>query len=272
MQQSDLAYRSVFISDVHLGAKGCQAESVRHFLHDIQCENLYLVGDIVDMWVGARPGKWKQEHTNVIRTILGKSQNGCVVRYTPGNHDALVRKLNGSELGNIAINPSFIHTTADGKRLLVVHGDFFDRSVTVLKPLAWVGAWLYEFLTAFNTWVNKLRRLPHPRRATFSARAKKQLKNCIQYFTNFEERITVDAQHQGYDGVVCGHIHKPRIKLRSEGGLYVNCGDWVEHCSAIVEHFDGRLQLVYWADMIKSTELETKETEPKELEKIFQDP
>jgi UDP-2,3-diacylglucosamine pyrophosphatase LpxH len=251
MQQGELDFRSVFVSDLHLGSVGSKAESVRHFLHDVHCEYLYLVGDIIDMWVGGRPGKWKQEHTNVIRTILGKSKVGCIVRYTPGNHDALVRKLNGTELGNITVGHSFSHVTVDGKRLLVVHGDCFDRSVTVLKPLAWLGAWSYEFLTILGEWVNSVRKTPPTGKTGFANRAKQRLKSCIQYFTSFEERITVDAQHQGYDGVVCGHIHKPRIDHRPDGGIYLNSGDWMEHCTAIVEHWDGRMELIYWSDLLK---------------------
>jgi UDP-2,3-diacylglucosamine pyrophosphatase LpxH len=255
MQQCALDYRSVFVSDLHLGSVGCKAESVRHFLHDVRCEYLYLVGDIIDMWVGARSDKWKQAHTNVIRTILSKSSVGCIVRYAPGNHDALVRRLNGAELGNIIVNHSFSHLTADGKRLLVVHGDRFDRTVTTLKPLAWLGAWSYELLTAGNERIDVLRGKPQAHGASFSASAKKRLKRGIACFTRFEERITRDALRQGYDGVVCGHVHRPGIDRPPSGGLYINTGDWVEHCTAIVEHWDGRLELIRWADLLESINL-----------------
>ncbi len=251
MPQRELAFRSVFISDVHLGSAGCQAESVRHFLHEVQCEYLYLVGDIIDIWVAAKSGKWKQEHTNVLRTILNKSNDGCIIRYTPGNHDEALRRINGVEWGNISINQSYSHETLEGKRLLVVHGDLFDRSVTAFKPLAHFGAWIYEVMTLVGTAFNILRRSPKPRRPGFSAKAKKMLKTQIERLTHFEERITADARQQGYDGVICGHIHKPRFAVHDDGGMYLNSGDWIEHCSAIVEHLDGRLELLFWADLIK---------------------
>jgi len=244
-----LSFRTVFISDLHLGSAACHAERIRRFLYHTDCENLYLVGDIVDVWVGAQSWKWKQAHTNVIRTVLGKAKGGCQVRYTPGNHDGLFRKLCGAELGNILVDHSFVHTTADGKRLLVVHGDFYDRTVTAFKPLAWVGAWCYEFLTVTGAWLNAVfggRGVGH---MDLAAGAKKRLKSFFEYFTNFQERITVDAQRQGFDGVICGHVHGPLIARHECGALYANTGDWVSHCSALVEHWDGRLELVFWDDV-----------------------
>lgn len=252
MANNELGYRSVFVSDLHLGSGGCKTESIRHFLHDVECEYLYLVGDILDMWVA---GKWKQAHTNVVRTVLGKSKGGCMIRYTPGNHDALLRKLNGCEFGNIAVDDSFVHVTADGKKLMVIHGDLFDRSVTGFKPLAWIGAWCYECLTVIDSWTLSLRQQRKTPARGLSSLAKQKLKSLIQYMTSFEERITVSAQRQGFDGVICGHIHKPRMEALPNGMLYINSGDWIEHCTAVVEHWDGRLELLSWADMIEQRAL-----------------
>jgi UDP-2,3-diacylglucosamine pyrophosphatase LpxH len=249
MQQTRLVYRSVFISDLHLGSAGCKTEKIQEFLRNIECEHLYLVGDIIDMWVSIKAGKWRQKHTNIVRTILGKSKYGCMVRYTPGNHDALFRRMNGAEMGNIAVDHSFTHFTADGKKLLVVHGDLFDRSVTSLRPIAWIGTWLYECVTVLTALVNQVREKRGLGASDFSSRIKKRFKQAVQYVTSFEERIVVDAWNQGYDGVVCGHIHRPRIESHEYGGIYLNTGDWVENCTALVEHTDGRLELVRWDEL-----------------------
>lgn len=246
MSKNRLVYRSVFISDLHLGSAGSKTDQIQEFLTSVECEYLYLVGDVIDMWVAIKRGKWRQKHTNVIRTILGKSKYGCQVRYTPGNHDALVRRLNGAELGNIDIDHSFSHFTADGKKLLVVHGDLFDKSVSSVRPIAWLATWLYECLTVLTEWITVYRAKRGQGPSDFSSRIKKKFKHAVQYVTSYEERIVVDAWTQGFDGVVCGHIHRPRIDTHDYGGVYLNTGDWVENCTAIVEHLDGSLELVKW--------------------------
>ncbi len=244
MPASPLRYRAVFVSDFHLGAAACQTEHIQQFLDSVECDYLYLVGDIIDLWVSIKAGKWRQRHTSVIRTILGKSEYGCKVYYTPGNHDALFRKFNGASLGNILIDHSFTHITADGKRLLVVHGDLFDRSVTSLKPLAWSAAWCYEFLTVFLHWLHALR---HPcGQERGRTRIKEKFKRILQYFSSFQEHITIDAKNKGYQGVVCGHIHKPKIEVHESGTTYFNSGDWMENCTVLVEHYDGRMELLWW--------------------------
>lgn len=209
----------------------------------MECERLYLVGDIIDAWVSARKGKWNQDHTNVIRTLLGKSKRGTQVFYTPGNHDAFLRKVIRSELGNIVIDHEFIHETADGRRFLVVHGDFYDKSVTACKPLAWLGTWIYEGMAGMS----QNREKTHgPPKKPFGL--KRKFKGFIEYFTNFEEKITVDAANAHYAGVICGHIHKPKMVEHDSGAMYINTGDWMENRTAVVEHFDGTLELIYWDD------------------------
>ncbi|MCC7102090.1 MAG: metallophosphoesterase [Fimbriimonadaceae bacterium] len=242
-------YRAVFISDLHLGSITCNAEAIQTFLVNTDCETLYLVGDIMDMWVSRKKGKWRQEHTDIVSSILSKARQGTDVFLTPGNHDSEFRRLNGIGFGNIHVDHEFCHTTLEGKRLWVIHGDYLDRSVTTLKWLAYLGAWVHEGLGGFNVFWNRwAKRLGRPP-SDFSGLAKKRVKDFVQYFTNFDDRITVDAKNAGYDGVVCGHIHKPAFVEHETGALYINTGDWMKHCTALVEHLDGRLELVHWADL-----------------------
>jgi UDP-2,3-diacylglucosamine pyrophosphatase LpxH len=263
MSKPSPSYRAVFISDVHLGSAACKAEAVQAFLLWVDCEQLYLVGDIVDIWVSRKKGKWRQAHTNILRTILDLSENGCRVYVTPGNHDSELRRMNGIDYGNIFIDHQFVHETLDGKRLLVVHGDFFDRSVTTFKGLAILGSWMHEGMTQINHVTNGIRAKLGKKPSDFSSKAKARVKSFIKYFTNFEDRITVDAKNQGYDGVVCGHIHKPAFELHEESGAYyVNSGDWMQNCSAFVEHHDGRLELIYWADIAEQMQPQIQELKP----------
>ncbi len=253
MSAAKLQYRAVFISDLHLGSVSCKADAVQLFLKSLDCEQLYLVGDIMDMWVSKKKGKWRQSHTNVVRTILGKAKYGTTVYLTPGNHDSEFRRMNGVDFGNIFIDHEFVHEMLDGRRLWVVHGDYLDRSVTTLKPLAVLGAWLHEGLSGINVFTNRLRENVGKPPSDFSSKAKKRVKSLISYFTNFQDRIMGDTLHQGYNGVVCGHIHKPAFYVEEETGLmYINTGDWMEHCTALVEHLDGRLELIRWADIAAS--------------------
>ncbi len=244
--RSGLSFRSVFVSDVHLGSGGCHAERLSRFLEAVECENLFLVGDIVDLWVGARFGDWKQSHTDILRTILAKANAGTTVRYTPGNHDGLIRKLCGAELGNVLVDHRFVHVTASGRKLLVLHGDPYDRIVYLFRPIAWLGAWCYEILTVLGAWLPPL---TGGAGGGIADRAKGRIKRILRYISNFEERITVDAWRRGFDGVVCGHVHAPELRTHETGTLYANTGDWVSHCTALVEHWDGSLELLHWEDL-----------------------
>lgn len=238
-------YRSVFISDVHLGAVGSRPEQVEAFLASFECDYLYLVGDIVDGWVGTTKGKWTQAHTNVIRALLNKSRCGTTVYYTPGNHDAFMRRFNGSEFGSVWIDHSFEHITADGRSLLVVHGDLFDKTVTRYKPLAWTAAWGYEFLTVLNAKVNSRRTKRNRSPIDIASAVKLFVKRLVKRGTSFESQLIEEATVNGFDGVVCGHIHRPMIETIN-GVLYINTGDWVEHGTAVVESATGELSLVHW--------------------------
>lgn len=240
-------YRAVFLSDLHLGSAGCRTEEIQEFLRSFECDHLYLVGDIIDGWVGRSSGRWGSTTTELVRALLEKSnREGCRVYYTPGNHDAFMRRLNGSELGNIIVDHSFVHSMLDGRELLVVHGDLFDRSCTKFMPLAWLGAWMYEFVTILNAHVNRTRVRRERRPIHFAAILKLAAKRIIKRGSSFENQLVEHAVENGCDGVVCGHVHRPALHEREDGKVYVNTGDWVEHCTAAAEELDGRLTLIEW--------------------------
>lgn len=240
-------YRAVFVSDFHLGSAGCRVGDICNFLQSFESDYLYLVGDIVDGWVGSSEAKWTQGCTDVVHAILGKSNDGGRVMYTPGNHDSFLRRFNGSELGNLAIDHSFIHPTSNGQDMLVVHGDLFDRSCTRFRHAAWAGAWMYEYITILNVHVNKRRRRRERRPVDFSASVKLWCKRYTKRSGSFEAHLLSHAAENGCAGVICGHIHRPQV-LQTDRGTYFNTGDWVEHRTALVEHYDGRFELIDWGE------------------------
>ena len=248
MTDTTLRFRSLFVSDVHLGSAGCMVDEFTRFLMAIDCDYVYLVGDIIDFWVAMKEGKWQQSHTNAMQTILNKTKENCQVFYTPGNHDAVLRRINNAKFGNLSIAHWFEHKTADGRRLQIVHGDLFDNSVRFV-PIAWLAAWGYEGLTVINNKWNAKRSVKGKKSVEFSSVFKKRLKRFIGRRTDFIDILTEQAVSQGFDGVVCGHIHKPQILEQEGEGLYVNTGDWVEHGTAVVEYDDGRLELLTWRDI-----------------------
>jgi UDP-2,3-diacylglucosamine pyrophosphatase LpxH len=241
-----LRFRSVFISDVHLGFKGCQADLLLQFLRNTRCETLFLIGDIIDVWNMRNGLYWPQSHNDVIRTILGKAKHGTRVIYIPGNHDELFRDYDGVTFGNLSIRRDYVHHTADGRRLLLLHGDEFDGLVQCSPWLAHLGNHAYGFLLRINRYVNWVRRRFGYHYWSLAAFLKHKVKNAVKYIANFEEVVARAARRRGVDGLVCGHIHRPEIR-DIRGILYCNDGDWVESCSALVEHPDGRLELIDWA-------------------------
>jgi UDP-2,3-diacylglucosamine pyrophosphatase LpxH len=246
-----LSFRTVWISDIHLGFRGCSADHLLNFLHSIDCEFLYLVGDIIDIWEMKKRMYWPQSHNNVVRTILGKAKHGTKVVYVPGNHDELLRDFHDMTFGNVHIAEEAIHTNADGRRLLVTHGDKFDSVVRCSRALAILGTRLYDWLLKANYVVHGVRRrcnLPYWSLAGF---LKHKVKNAVQFISNFEQVVAYETERLGVDGVVCGHIHRPEI-TKLNNVVYCNCGDWVESCSALVEHHDGSLELLRWADTVAS--------------------
>jgi len=244
-------YRTVFISDVHLGFRGCSAEFLLHFLRSTECEYLYLVGDIIDIWQMKKRPYWPQAHNDVIRTLLGKAKHGTKVIYVPGNHDELLRDYAGTRFGNIRIAKHALHTAANGQRFLVVHGDEFDSIVQCSKGLALIGSRLYGLLLRVNHGVNFIRRRFGFPYWSLAASLKHKVKNAVQYISSFEKAVAYEAAKRRVDGVICGHIHRPEITHIGEI-LYCNCGDWVESCTALVEHRDGSLQLLRWSDRCRA--------------------
>ena len=237
--------RSVFVSDLHLGTPGCQAVALLDFLKHHPSEQLYLVGDIVDGWQLRRRWFWPQAHNDVVQKLLRRARKGCRVVYVPGNHDEFARQFAGHAFGGIEVVQDAVHVTADGRSLWVLHGDAFDGVIQCARWLAMVGDNLYEFSLRVNRHLNHLRgRLGLPY-WSLSAYLKHKVKRALNYVTSFEQAVAAEARKRGHDGVVCGHIHRAEIRT-IDGVLYCNDGDWVESRTALVEHMDGRLELVQW--------------------------
>ena len=239
-------YRSVFISDVHLGTRGCQAEMLLDFIRHLECDSLYLVGDIVDGWKMRTGWYWPQTHNDVVQKLLRLARRGVAVIYVPGNHDEVIRDFCGIHFGGVVVARDAIHETADGRRFLVTHGDEFDAVVQHAKWLALLGDWAYRALHASNTLINRIRRRLGFGYWSFSAFAKTRVKKALQFIENFEQAVADEARRRGVDGVICGHIHKAEMR-DIDGIAYINDGDWVESCTALVEHPDGRLEILEWA-------------------------
>ncbi|WP_332776209.1 UDP-2,3-diacylglucosamine diphosphatase [Polaromonas sp.] len=239
-------YRTIFISDLHLGTPGCQASALLDFLKAHPSDYLYLVGDIVDGWQLRRKWYWPQSHNDVVQKLLRRARKGCRIIYVPGNHDEFAREFIGNQFGGIEVIDEAVHNTADGRKLWIIHGDYFDAVVQCAKWLAYVGDNLYEFTLKLNRYLNSLRArmgLPY---WSLSAYLKQKVKKALNYVTDFEVAVASEARRRGYQGVVCGHIHRAEMR-EINGTLYCNDGDWVESRTALVEHFDGRLELLHWA-------------------------
>jgi UDP-2,3-diacylglucosamine pyrophosphatase LpxH len=249
-QNKTRRYRTLWISDVHLGTSGCKAEHLTDFLHHNDCDTLYLVGDIIDGWKLQSGWFWPQEHTNVIRKILTKAKRGTQVIYVTGNHDEFLRKFveYKLEIGNIKIVNELVHRTADGRRLLVMHGDLFDVITRYHRWLALAGDFAYEATMRANEVINRARALLGMRYWSLSAFAKKSVKNAVAIISEFEDSVARECARRELDGVVCGHIHHAEIR-DLHGVTYHNCGDWVESCTALGELPDGRIEVIRWVEI-----------------------
>jgi UDP-2,3-diacylglucosamine pyrophosphatase LpxH len=242
-----LQLRSVFISDVHLGFRGCRAGYLLDFLKNVECERLYLVGDIIDLWSLERTFYWPTQHNEVVLAVMAKARKGTRVIYVPGNHDRTFRDFDGWVLGNIEICREAVHDTADGRRLLVLHGDEFDSVIRASPLLESLGSRAYAFVLRLNRVVNAIRQwLGYPYWSV-AAFLKHKVKNAVQYIGNFERAVACEARRRGVDGMICGHIHRAEIS-HIDGVLYCNDGDWVESCTALVEDAKGRLSLLRWTE------------------------
>ncbi len=247
-EASGRRYRAIFISDLHLGTPGCQAHALLDFMKTHPSDYLYLVGDIVDGWQLRRRWYWPQAHNDVVQKLLRRGRKGCRIIYVPGNHDEFARGFIGHQFGGIDVVDSAIHITADGRSLWITHGDYFDGVIQCAKWLAYLGDNLYEFTLRLNRHLNHIRThlgLPY---WSLSAFLKHRVKKALNYVTQFEVAVAHEAKRRGHQGVVCGHIHRAEIR-DIDGTLYCNDGDWVESRTALVEHHDGRLELLHWNEV-----------------------
>jgi UDP-2,3-diacylglucosamine pyrophosphatase LpxH len=238
--------RSIFLSDIHLGTRGCQAARLIDFLREYESEHLFLVGDIIDFWAMERSIQWSATHNTVVQKILRRARHGEKVVFIPGNHDEALREHDGITFGDILIAAEWEHVTADGKRLLLIHGDQFDQVTQHYRWVAILGDVSYNILVRFNGWLSWWRRtLRISGYWSLAGYAKRKVKSAVTFIFDFEDSVIHAVRDRGLDGVVCGHIHSAIIK-EVGGLLYINCGDWVDSCTAIVEHTDGRLELIEW--------------------------
>ena len=253
-------YRTLFLSDFHLGTKGCQSSLLLDFLRRTEAETIYLVGDIVDGWRIKRGWYWPQEHNDVVQKLLRKVRKGVRLIYVPGNHDEFLRDYLGVHFGGIEVAESTIHHGLDGRRYLVTHGDAFDVVVRHARWLALLGDWAYQTALVINAYLNICRRLLGLGYWSLSQWAKLKVKDAVNYIGEYELALVTEAKRQGVDGIVCGHIHHAAINDRL-GLRYMNCGDWVESCTALAETHDGEFVIIRWAEMVSVQ----REQEPEGL-------
>ena len=246
-------FRTIWISDVHLGTKGCNHELLIDFLDHTDSDSMYLVGDIIDGWRLKKKFYWPAEHNDIVWRVLKRARRGTRIVYIPGNHDEMIRPFCGMNFGGVEIRRAAFHDTADGRRLIVLHGDEFDTVMLAHRWLAFVGDAAYHAMMKLNGWVAHLRKrlgLPY---WSISKAAKHKVKNAVEFISKYEEVVARAAGERGVDGVVCGHIHTAEARSFDHEGRaieYWNDGDWVEGCNALVEHFDGRMEILHWAEEV----------------------
>ena len=251
---SNVYYPAVWISDVHLGYKDCQAHYLLDFLNRIDCGTLYLVGDIVDLWSMKRQFYWHQSHYEVLACIQRKAQSGTRVIYIPGNHDETFRYYVNNTFFGVEVHKQYIHTTAANKRFLLLHGDDFDSATRYNKFISLVGDAGYDLLLFLNRWTNRTRRLFGGHYWSLASSIKARVHKAREVIEAFENAAIHEAKRQGVDGIICGHIHHPQLKV-VDGIVYCNDGDWIENCTALVENDNGRIELIHWSE--KQTVLES---------------
>ena len=261
-------YRTVFLSDTHLGFAGIHAEELSAFLKHLHCERLYLVGDIVDLQALRSRWRWPAMHNQVVRRVLKLAKHGTVVTYVPGNHDDALRQYAGLDLGGVKLAMRAVHATADGKSLLVMHGDEYDVVIKHLPLLSMLGTWAYDHLIFLNRMVNSARALFGLKRWSFSQTIKMKVKGACTFISKFEQTMLGEVLRRGHDGIVCGHIHHPDVRMVECGGskgLYANCGDWIERATALVEHEDGKLEIINVEQLLQEGGIEIKRLADEEV-------
>lgn len=249
--------RAIFLSDIHLGTRGCQADRLLEFLRSYESEYLFLVGDIIDFWAMSRGICWTAQQNTVVQKVLRRARHGDHVMLVPGNHDEALREYDGTSFGNIQVVNEYVHTAADGKRYLLIHGDEFDQVTRYHRWVAVLGDIAYNALVRINaslSWVR--RRLNRPGYWSLAGYAKRKVKTAVSFIFDFEDSVIHHARERGMDGVICGHIHAATIRDLN-GVTYINCGDWVDSCTAIIEHADGHMELLQWGDSLLVTAVES---------------
>jgi UDP-2,3-diacylglucosamine pyrophosphatase LpxH len=246
-----LRYRTVFLSDLHLGSRGAKAREVAQLLKRLECDTLYLVGDIIDMWRLRKRWYWPAEHNEVVRRLLKLVKHDTRVVFIPGNHDEHARQYHGVEFGGIEVQPLAVHTTADGRKLLVTHGDQYDLVVKHHRALSVLGAAAYDLLIRINLIYNRGRALMGLKYWSLSKFLKLKVKHACTFISRFEETLVQEARRRKVDGVVCGHVHQSDLREPEGDIAYYNCGDWVECCTMLVEHRDGRMEILDGLELLE---------------------
>jgi UDP-2,3-diacylglucosamine pyrophosphatase LpxH len=252
-------YKTIWLSDIHLGFKDCRADYLLDFLNRVDCETIYLVGDVVDLWAMKRSLYWPPSHYEVLRTLFHKANAGTRVVYIPGNHDEPFRDYVGNIFGPIEIRKEAVYTTVKGKRLLMFHGDILDEHMQLRKWESLIGDAAYDLLLFLNRWANFFRRRFGRHYWSLATYIKQRIPNARQVIDVFERAAVKEAERRGLDGVICGHIHQPALK-EIDGLLYCNDGDWIENCTLLSESHDGELELLQWTETQQSLD---KIGEPK---------
>jgi UDP-2,3-diacylglucosamine pyrophosphatase LpxH len=245
--------RALFLSDIHLGTRGCQADALLDFLRHYESDYLYLVGDIIDFWSMSRAIHWTPAQNTVVQKLLRRARKGTQVIFIPGNHDEALREYAGTVFGDIPIHLDHVHVAADGRRYWLVHGDDFDQVTRHHRWVALLGDVVYNALVRINAWMSRMRRrLGIAGYWSLAGYAKRKVKSAISFIYDFEDSVMHEARARGVDGVICGHIHAAALR-EVQGLVYMNCGDWVDSCTAIVEHFDARFAIVDWGREMRGT-------------------
>ena len=248
-------WRAIFVSDLHLGTPACRAERFLEFLRNHDAETIYLVGDIVDFWRMSKRTYWAQAHNDVVQKLLRKARKGTRIVLLPGNHDEALDQFLGWQFGNIEVRAEAVHETVDARRILVMHGDQFDGIVCYARSLVWLGDMSYEVVMWGSGLVSALRSRLGLSHWSLAAYLKQNFKQAVDFINRFEKALAGEAERRGFDGVICGHIHHAADKTIGEV-RYLNCGDWVENCTALAEDREGRIWLLRWADQARAREVE----------------
>lgn len=250
MASQTLNYKSVWLSDLHLGCKDCKADYLLDMLSKTQCETLYLVGDVIDIWALERRFSWPEKHNQVAHALLKKARTGTRVIYLPGNHDEKIKKYIGMTFAEIEIHQEMIHTTTDGKKLLITHGDVFDGDVCLGKWQSILGDILYDFLLFLNRCCFSIRKKMGWGYWSLAGYIKNKVKGASEAIKRYQNAAVQYAKKKGADGIICGHIHQPDVRI-IDGILYCNDGDWIENCTLLAESADGSIELIYWTETIQ---------------------